>query len=102
MIENQINGAGNLNFDPAKGQAVAPWLSWGPYQWADGVNPRSDGFVRLPSGEGSTLPTRACACARASGTGLHRGGQFLGTLLVASYYGVAATIIAASFARAFS
>jgi len=49
MIENQINGTGNLNFDPAKGKVVAPWLSWGPYQWADGVNPRCDGLVWLPS-----------------------------------------------------
>lgn len=49
MIENQINGKGNLNYDPAKGKVVAPWLSWGPYFWADGVNPRSDGLVWLPS-----------------------------------------------------
>jgi len=49
MIENQINGTGDLNFDPAKGKVVAPWLSWGPYLWCDGVNPRSDGLVWLPS-----------------------------------------------------
>ncbi len=49
MIENQIKGAGNLNFDPAKGEVVAPWLSWGPYQWADGIHPRSDGLAWLPS-----------------------------------------------------
>ncbi len=49
MIENQIKGTGNLNFDPAKGKVVAPWLSWGPYQWADGIHPRSDGLVWLPS-----------------------------------------------------
>jgi len=45
MIENQINGTGNLNFDSNRGAVVAPWLAWGPYLWADGTNPRSDGFV---------------------------------------------------------
>ena len=49
MIENQINGSGNLNFDPARGPVVAPWLAWGPYLWTDGTNPRSDGFVWLCS-----------------------------------------------------
>jgi PKD repeat protein len=43
-IEEQINGI-DLNFDPAKGPVVAPFLSWGPYLWADGLNPRSDGLV---------------------------------------------------------
>ncbi|MBA4149047.1 MAG: PKD domain-containing protein [Verrucomicrobia bacterium] len=46
MIEKQINGDLSLNFDSAKGEVVAPWLSWGPYFWADGLNPRrSDGFI---------------------------------------------------------
>jgi PKD repeat protein len=49
MIENQINGTGNLNFDPSHGTVVAPYLSWGPYLWADGTNPRSDGFTWLCS-----------------------------------------------------
>jgi PKD repeat protein len=44
-IADQINGAGNLNFDPARGAVVAPYTTWGPYQWADGTNPRSDGFI---------------------------------------------------------
>ena len=47
MIERQLSGAADLNFDPARGAVVAPWLSWGPYLWADGINPRSDGFVWL-------------------------------------------------------
>jgi hypothetical protein len=49
MIENQINGIANLNFDPNKGTAVAPWLAWGPYLWTDGTRGRSDGFTWLCS-----------------------------------------------------
>ena len=49
MIENQIKGSGNLNYDPARGSVVAPWLSWGPYLWANGTTPRSDGFTWLQS-----------------------------------------------------
>ena len=45
MIEQQINGAPELNYDPAHGTVRAPWLSWGPYLWADGLNPRSDGLT---------------------------------------------------------
>ncbi len=46
-IEGQISGRGNLNYDPAKGAVVAPYLSWGPYIWTDGTTARSDGFVWL-------------------------------------------------------
>ena len=45
VIEDQINGRNNLNFNPSNGPVVAPWISWGPYIWADGLNPRSDGFI---------------------------------------------------------
>ena len=48
-VEDQINGAGNLNFDPAKGAVVAPLSLWGPYIWADGLTARSDGFTWLCS-----------------------------------------------------
>ncbi len=47
MIEKQINGDPNLNYNPSNGDVVAPLLLWGPYLWADGTNPRSDGFVWL-------------------------------------------------------
>ena len=43
LIEKQING--DLNFNPAAGPVKAPYLSWGPYLWIDGLNERSDGLV---------------------------------------------------------
>lgn len=50
LIEDQINGAVDLNFDPAGGPVEAPWLAWGPYLWADGIIPRAgDGLVWLQS-----------------------------------------------------
>ncbi len=42
LIEKQLGGDASLDFDPETG--VVPWLSWGPYLWADGEVPRSDGF----------------------------------------------------------
>jgi hypothetical protein len=44
FIEDQINGAPGTKY---KGDsAVAPLVTWGWYQWADGTNiPRKDGFV---------------------------------------------------------
>jgi hypothetical protein len=37
MIEERINS-------PDAGKLL-PWVSWGPYLWADGLTPRSDGLV---------------------------------------------------------
>jgi hypothetical protein len=47
VIEDQINGAPDLNYDPARGPVKAPWLSWGPYLWShpDGSPRHYDGFV---------------------------------------------------------
>lgn len=47
LVEQQINGDPSLNYDPANGDVVAPWISWGSYVWIDGENPRSDGRVWL-------------------------------------------------------
>jgi len=47
MIEKQINGDPELNFDPQAGQVKAPYLAWGPYLWIDGEKPREDGRVWL-------------------------------------------------------
>jgi hypothetical protein len=45
MIEKQINGSLDLNYDPSRAQVKAPWLAWGPYLWADGLTPRTDGLT---------------------------------------------------------
>jgi Cu/Ag efflux protein CusF len=44
LIEEQIKGSAELNFDAKKGKVRAPWLSWGPYLWANGAKKRTDGF----------------------------------------------------------
>nr|MBA3916194.1 choice-of-anchor D domain-containing protein [Terriglobales bacterium] len=36
-VQDQLDGAPNLNFDPGKGPVLAPWMSWGPYDWANGL-----------------------------------------------------------------
>jgi hypothetical protein len=43
VIIDQILDDPTLNFNPQNGPVVAPYLSWGPYLWIDGDNPRSDG-----------------------------------------------------------
>jgi hypothetical protein len=45
LIRSQIEGVDSLNYDPLLGPVEAPWLSWGPYLWADGLEPRSDGLT---------------------------------------------------------
>lgn len=46
LIQDQIKGDANLNYDPQRGTVKAPLLLWGPYLWADGMTPRkSDGLI---------------------------------------------------------
>lgn len=44
LIEEQLKGEKELNFDPAKGAVTAPWLGWGPYLWANGTAKNADGL----------------------------------------------------------
>ena len=43
MIERQISGDSLLAYGGANPRA--PWISWGPYLWADGLIPRADGLI---------------------------------------------------------
>jgi hypothetical protein len=45
LIEKQINGEPGLNYDARKGKVSAPWMSWGPYLWANASTKRADGFA---------------------------------------------------------
>jgi hypothetical protein len=40
LIQDQIKGNAELNYDPSRGPVKAPLLLWGPYLWADGTTPR--------------------------------------------------------------
>lgn len=68
LIEEQLHGTGDLNFDPMRGAVRAPWLSWGPYLWANGSTPRAaDGFCYQPSDFGPDGTHHADAGSRKIG-----------------------------------
>jgi hypothetical protein len=45
VIQDQINGVGNINYNPSIGPVVAPWASWAAYYWTNGLLGRSDGLT---------------------------------------------------------
>jgi hypothetical protein len=48
LIESQIYQIRNGQINPVAGNlsySAAPWLVWGPYFWASGTTPRSDGLT---------------------------------------------------------
>jgi hypothetical protein len=46
LIQDQIKGDAELNYDLARDKVKAPLLLWGPYFWGDGTTPRkSDGLI---------------------------------------------------------
>jgi hypothetical protein len=63
LIEAQIRQMESGEVDPIAGDldydTTAPWLAWGPYIWADGLNPRSDGvyWTRAHFGNDGTHPS---------------------------------------------
>ncbi len=65
-IESQINEARGTAGNPAAGslsylRRTAPLLLWGPYLWADGATPRSDGlsWLRNDFEEDGTYPSQS-------------------------------------------
>jgi lysophospholipase L1-like esterase len=42
LIQDQIKGNKELNYDADKGAVKSPLLLWGPYLWADGTTPRKE------------------------------------------------------------
>jgi hypothetical protein len=71
LIEEQIKGSPDVNYDPKKGEVRAPWLSWGPYLWANGSTKRPDGFAYEQSDFSPSDGTHL------SGTGVEKVGRLM-------------------------
>jgi hypothetical protein len=84
VIEAQIEQASGGGVDPLAGDLgseVAPWIDWGPYPWADGLVPRSDGLT--------------WACSDFQGDGTHpgmRGEEKVGSMLLELFLGSPMTV----------
>ncbi len=72
LIEQQINGDVEASFGNLPGGRV-PWMSWGPYLWADGLRARSDGL------------TYACADLQDDGTHPNTGARTKVTQLLLDF-----------------
>lgn len=74
LVADQIAGDSALNFDPRRGEVVAPYIQWGAYLWADGVCGREDGlqWFREDFADDGTHPS-------------NQGSQKVGELLLAHF-----------------
>jgi len=75
LIEAQIRQMAGGGIDPIAGDlalgSATAWLAWGPYLWADGLSPRSDGLIWT------------CDDLESDGTHpAHSGEQKVGTMLL--------------------
>jgi len=76
LIEEQLEHNSALNFDESRGAVTSPWLSWGPYLWA---NRRGEGAT------GRTAWERADFAK--DGTHLSRAGQRKAGLILLEFFG---------------
>jgi hypothetical protein len=62
VIEDQIKGEPNLNYNSSKGDVKAPLVLWGPYLWADGTKGRKSDdltYKREDLGPDGTHPSNS-------------------------------------------
>src|SRR5262245_9646056 len=61
LIGQQLKGGASLNYDPKRGEARSPWLSWGPYLWANGATGNTGGlhYEESDFAEDGTHPSQA-------------------------------------------
>jgi hypothetical protein len=80
VIADQLDGAANLNYNPNNGPVVAPWLSWGTYDWADGM--MADGKAL------ATLTGLEWGCADLGPDGVHAStaGRYKDAALLMSFF----------------
>ncbi|HSQ28460.1 MAG TPA: hypothetical protein VLN49_01340 [Gemmatimonadaceae bacterium] len=81
-IEAQIREMGGASADRRAGSlryddGAAPWLAWGPYPWAAGMNARSDGLTWVASDFNASDGTHPASSAR----------QKVGAMLLAFFKG---------------